>query len=145
MAERMTTALIMCALQHAHALRKPSYGMLHHRDRDSQYTSRIYCKKLSDYGMQSSMSGKGNCYANAVVERFFGSLKYKWLANVIHLTREGIINGVNDYIRYYNGTRLHATLAYQTPNEYENSEINVQLNQPGPDNLNCHGVCGSNK
>ena len=71
------------------------------------------------------MSGRGNCYDNAVVERFFGSLKYEWLANVIHLTRDGIINDVNHYIRYYIGTRLHATLDYQTPNEYENSQINV--------------------
>ncbi len=50
--------------------------------------------------MQSSMSGKGNCYDNAIVERFFGSLKYESLANVIHLTRDGIINDVNKYIRY---------------------------------------------
>ena len=72
------------------------------------------------------MSGRGNCYDNAVVERFFGSLKYEWLSNVIHLTREGIINDVNNYIRYYNGTRLHVTLDYQTLNEYENSLINVR-------------------
>ena len=109
MAERMTTGLIMRALQHAYALRKPPPGLLHHSDRGSQYTSRIYRRQLGDYGMQSSMSGRGNCYDNAVVERFFGSLKHEWLANVIHLTREGIINDVNQYIRYYNGTRLHAT------------------------------------
>ncbi len=121
MAERMTTALIIRALKHAHALRKPLNGLLHHSDRGSQYTSRAYRKQLADYGMQSSMSGKGNCYDNAVVERFFGSLKYEWLANVIHLTREGIINDVNHYIRYYNGTRLHSTLGYETPNAYENS------------------------
>lgn len=66
-----------------------------------------------------------NCYDNAVVKRFFGRLKYELLANVIHLTRDGIINDVNQYIRYYNGTRLHATLDYQTLNEYENSQINV--------------------
>ncbi len=52
--------------------------------------------------MVSSMSGKGNCYDNAVVERFFGSLKHEWLINVVHLTREGMIKDVNDYIRYYN-------------------------------------------
>ena len=123
--ERMTTTLVMRALQHAYALRKPPRGLLHHSDRGSQYTSRTYRKQLDDYGMQSSMSGKGNCYDNAVVERFFGSLKYEWLTNVIHLTRDGIINDVNKYIRYYNGTRLHATLDYQTPNEYENSQIKV--------------------
>ncbi len=69
--------------------------------------------------MVSSMSGKGNCYDNAVVEHFFGSLKHEWLINVIHLTRESMIKDVNDYIRYYNGTRLHSTLEYKAPNEYE--------------------------
>ena len=125
MNKRMTTALIMRALQHAHTLRKPPRGLLHHSDRGSQYTSHAYRKQLDVYGMRSSMSGRGNCYDNAVVERFFGSLKHEWLTNVIHLTRDGMINDVNQYIRYYNGTRLHATLDYQTPNEYENSQIKV--------------------
>ena len=75
--------------------------------------------------MQSSMGGKGNCYDNAVIERFFGSLKHEWLANVIHLTRDGIINDVNKYIRYYNETRMHSTLNYVSPNEYEKPLVNV--------------------
>ena len=75
--------------------------------------------------MKSSMGGKDNCYDNAVVERLFGKLKYEWLANVIHVTRKGIINDLNIYIRYYNRAKLHATLDYQIPNEYENSQINV--------------------
>ena len=60
-----------------------------------------------------------------IVERFFGSLKYEWLADVIHVTRDGIINDVNKHIRYYNGTKLHATLDYQSASEYENSQIIV--------------------
>lgn len=75
MAERMTTALIMRALQHAYALSKPSRGLLHHSDRGSQYTSRAYRKQLDDYDMKSTMSGRDNCYDNAVVERFFGSVQ----------------------------------------------------------------------
>ncbi len=125
MSKRMITQLIRRALEHAHALRKPPRGLLHHSDRGAQDTSHAYRKQLTKYGMRSSMSGKGNCYDNAVVERFFGSLKYEWLANVIHLTRDGIINDVNKYIRYYNGTRMHSTLDYVSPNEYENSFINV--------------------
>jgi putative transposase len=69
--------------------------------------------------MKSAMSGKGNRYDNAVVERFFGSLKYEWLANVIHLTRDAIINDVNQYIRYYNGTKLHATQYYQPQEDFD--------------------------
>ena len=78
MSQRMTTQLITRALKHAHALRKPPQGLLHHSDRGAQYTSHAYRKQLTKYGMQSSMSGKSNCYDNVVVERFFGSLKYEW-------------------------------------------------------------------
>ena len=98
----MKTGLIKRALARAYVLRKPPIGLLHLSDRGSQYASHIYRKQLESYGMRSSMSGKGNCYDNAVVERFFASLKHEWLTNVIHLTREGMINDVNDYIRYYN-------------------------------------------
>lgn len=95
--------------------------LLHHSDRGSQYASKAYRKQLETYAIVNSMSGKGNCYDNAVVERFFGSLKHEWLVNVINLTREGMINDVNHYIRYYNEIRLHSTLGYQCPIEYENS------------------------
>ncbi|MGK0500415.1 MAG: putative transposase [Oceanicoccus sp.] len=125
MDKRMTTVLILRALQQAYTLRKPPLGLMHHSARGSQYTSRAYRKRLSKYGMRSSISGKGNCCEHAVDDRFFGSLKYEWLANVIHLTRGGIINDVNEYIRHYNGARLHSTLGYISPNEYEKSQINV--------------------
>ena len=125
MSKRMTTQLITRALKHEHALRKPPRGLLHYSDRGAQYTSQAYRKLLTKYGMQSSMSGKGNCYDNAVVERFFGSLKYEWLANVIHLSRDAVINDENKYTRYYNGTRMRSTLDHVSPNERENSFINV--------------------
>ena len=88
MAERMTTALIMRALQHAYALRKPPRGLLHHSDRGSQYTSRTYRKQLDDYGMQSSMSGRGNCYDNAVAESFFQLLKRERIRRKTYATRK---------------------------------------------------------
>lgn len=125
MDRRMKTGLITRALEQAYILRDPPKGLLHHSDRGSQYASHAYRKQLEDYKMISSMSGKGNCYDNAIVERFFGSLKHEWLINIIHLTRGGMIRDVNNYIRYYNGTRLHSTLGYKTPNEYEISQINV--------------------
>ena len=125
MDRRMTQALITRALMMAIALRKPDEGLLHHSDRGSQYTSKRYRKLLAQHGMISSMSGKGNCYDNAVVERFFGSLKHEWLAMVNHATRETMKADVNNYIRYYNGTRLHSTLGYQTPIGYEKSQVKV--------------------
>ena len=88
MAERMTTALIMRAVQHAYALRKPPRGLLHHSDRGSQYTSRTYRKQLDDYGMQSSMSGRGNCYDNAVAESFFQLLKQERIRRKTYATRK---------------------------------------------------------
>ncbi len=119
MGRRMTKQLVIKALQMAYTLRKPRKPLIHHSDRGSQYVSKAYQRLLKQYGMMSSMSGKGNCYDNAVVERFFGSLKQEWLCNVIHLTRGGMINDVNKYIRYYNSTRLHATLGYVSPNAFE--------------------------
>jgi putative transposase len=118
MDKRMKTGLIKRALQQVNALRRPPKGLLHHSDRGSKYASHAYRKQRKDYQMISSMSGKGNCYDNAVVERFFGSLKHGWLTNVIHLTREGMIKDVNDYFRYYNGTRLHSTLGLKWSNEF---------------------------
>ena len=65
------------------------------------------------------MSGKGACWDNAVVERFFGSLKNEWLLKVTHLTRESMKIDVQKYIRYYNHERLHTTLGDLTPVAYE--------------------------
>lgn len=122
---RMTQALVIRAWMKAIALRNPQPGLIHHSDRGSQYTSKQYLKLLKQHGVQCSMSGKGNCWDNAVVERFFGSLKHEWLAFVRHQTRSSMINDVNDYVRYYNGTRLHSTLGYQSPVEFETSQKNV--------------------
>ncbi len=119
MYKRMTTVLTRRELQQAYALRKPPGNLVCHSGRGSKYTSRAYRKQLFKYGMRSSMSGKVNCHDSAVFERFFGSLKYEWLANVVHLTREGIVTDVNEYIRYYNGARLHSALGYASPNEHE--------------------------
>ena len=65
------------------------------------------------------MSGKGACWGNAVVERFFGSLKQVWLLNVYHLIREGMKKDVEDCIKYYNHVRLHTANGDQTPFDYE--------------------------
>ena len=65
--------------------------------------------------MIASMSSVGACLDNAVVERFFGSLKNEWLLNIVHLTRETMKLDVEEYIRYYNHERIHKTLGYLTP------------------------------
>ncbi|GLS92424.1 hypothetical protein GCM10007916_34950 [Psychromonas marina] len=71
------------------------------------------------------MSSVRACLDNAVVERFFGSLKNEWLLNVVHLARDAMMMDTEEYIRYYNHERLHTTLGDLTPINYENLQSQV--------------------
>ena len=106
-------------------LRKPKLGLIFHSDPGSQYTSKRFSKFLTQRGFHPSMSGKGACCDNAVIERFFGSLKNEWLLNSYHLTRELMKQDVQLYIRYYNQTRLHSANGDLSPIEFELSLLNV--------------------
>lgn len=120
MDRRMTKALVIRALMMAVNLRKPPPGLIHHSDRGSQYASHAYQALLRQYAMIGSMSRKGNCWDNAPVERFFSSLKREWTGNSLYRTREEAIADVREYVAvYYNSKRLHSTLGYTTPMEYE--------------------------
>jgi putative transposase len=120
MDRRMKKALVMRALMMAVNLRQPPSGLLHHSDRGSQYASHAYQKLLKQYGMIPSMSRKGNCWDNAPVERFFSSLKREWTGDQLYRTREAAIADVREYVAvYYNAKRLHSTLGYKTPIDYE--------------------------
>jgi putative transposase len=79
MDKRMTVVLVKRAMMMAITLRKPKRGLIFHSDRGSQYTSKRFSKFLKKHDIHPSMSGKGACWDNAVVERFFGSLKNEWL------------------------------------------------------------------
>ncbi len=120
MSKRMTVALTMRAFQMAVNLRQPKAGLMFHSDRGSQYTSKRYQALLKGNQTIASMSGRGACLDNAVVERFFGSLKNEWLLHVYHLTRNSMQIDVEKYIKYYNGERLHTTLNDMSPIEFEN-------------------------
>lgn len=115
----MSVDLVKRALEMAITLRKPKAGVLFHSDRGSQYTSKSFRRLLNKHKIIPSMSGVGACLDNAVVERFFGSLKNEWLLNVVHMTRESMKQDVDAYIRYYNHERLHTTLGNLTPINYE--------------------------
>jgi len=119
--KRMTTALVTRALIMAYTLRRPSKGLVFHSDRGSQYTSAKYRQLLRGYGMRASMGDVGACWDNAVVERFFGSLKHDWLYKVVQPTREHMKQDVAAYIRYYNLERRHTAAGDLSPMEYENS------------------------
>ena len=119
--KRMTTDLICKAIIMAYNLRQPSKGLVFHSDRGSQYTSERYRKLLSEYGLRASMGDVGTCYDNAVVERFFGSLKHDWIFKIAQPTREHMEKDVAAYMRYYNLERLHTTNGDQSPINYEHS------------------------
>lgn len=122
MHHRMTQELVNRAMKQAIHLRSPKPGLIYHSDRGSQYTSKSFRKLLKKHQITASMSGKGACWDNAVVERFFGSLKSEWLYNVSHLTREAMETDVNQYIRYYNQRRLHTANGDLSPIEYEQTK-----------------------
>lgn len=129
MDRRMDTALVTRALLMAVNLRRPSPGLIHHSDRGSVYASRAYQGLLAQYGMIASMSRKANCWDNAPVERFFSSLKREWTGDRQYRTRQEAISDVREYVAvYYNARRLHSTLGYQTPMNYENTLNNVSGN-----------------
>lgn len=122
---RMTTDLVSKALIKAYNLRQPPKGVVFHSDRGSQYTSKHYRKLLKAYGMRASMGDVGACWDNAVVERFFGSLKHDWILKVHQPTRAHIKKDVAAYIKYYNLERMHSSNGDLSPVNYENSLKNV--------------------
>lgn len=119
--KRMTCDLISKALMKAYNLRMPPKGLVFHSDRGSQYTSKNYRKLLNAYGIRASMGDVGACWDNAVVERFFGSLKHDWILKIPQPTREHMKKDVTAYMKYYNVERLHSSNDDMSPIEYENS------------------------
>jgi len=115
--ERIDEALVTAALERAIRQRRPGPGLLHHSDRGSQYAADGYQRVLSNMGMVCSMSRKGNCWDNAVMERFFGSLKAERVNRRSYPTRAEAKKDLFLYIEwFYNAGRRHAALSYQTPN-----------------------------
>ena len=122
MDKRMKKQLTLDALAMAYFRRKPSQGLLHHSDRGSQYACHEYQKHLKQYRMIPSMSRKGDCWDNSPTERFFRSLKSERLSDFRFSTRRSANLEVLDYITYYNSIRLHSTLGYKSPLNYEKEQ-----------------------
>lgn len=120
MAEHMKESLVSDALRMAVGRRNPESGLLQHTDRGVQYASHAYQALLKDNGMIISMSRKGNCWDNAVMERFWGSLKSERTDGQIYLSRFDAKKDVIDYMEiYYNNKRLHSSLGYVSPVQFE--------------------------
>lgn len=120
MSDSLDRDLVTDALAMAYVRRKPAEGLIHHSDRGSQYASEDYRKLLCDYGMRASMSRKGNCWDNAPMESFFGTLKRELVHHRKYRTREEARRDIFEYIEvFYNRERLHSSLGYVSPSHFE--------------------------
>ena len=120
MKNRITQELVSEALHMAIKQRKPSQGLLLHSDRGSQYASECYQVLLGKKGILCSMSRKGNCWDNAVMESFYRTLKVELIYQRKYETRIEAQRDIFEYIEiFYNRKRLHSFLGYNSPEEYE--------------------------
>jgi len=120
MADHMRTALVSGALEMAFGHRVPARSMMHHSDRGSQYASWDYQQMLKARGIECSMSRKAECYDNAVVESFFGTLKQELVYRTSWITRREARHAIHDYIEvFYNRRRRHSYLGNLSPAEFE--------------------------
>lgn len=117
--KHMKVDLVLDALAMAYWRRKPDSGLIHHSDRGIQYACDRYQGQLKGYGMTPSMSRKGDCWDNSPVERFFRSLKYEHLFSCKLYTREDASRETLEYITFYNAYRLHSSLGYKSPMDFE--------------------------
>jgi len=119
MGERLTRNLVSQSLFRAVAAKRPAKGLIHHSDRGSQYCSYEYSRVLHQYGLQASMSGKGNCFDNAPMESFWGTLKQELVHHRHYSSRQEVIKDITEYIEvFYNRKRLQARLGFLAPAVY---------------------------
>jgi transposase InsO family protein len=129
MSNSLQSEIVTDALQQAVCRRNPPQGLIHHSDRGVQYTSTDFQKRLKENQIICSMSATGNCYDNAVAESFFNSLKTECVYTNSYVTRDQARQSIFEYIEvYYNNDRLHSTIGYLTPNEFENNYFSQQQN-----------------
>jgi transposase InsO family protein len=120
MSDHLRSELASDALAMAIESRCPGEGLLHHSDRGCQYTSEDYQSLLRECGIESSMSGVGQCWDNAVAESFFGTLKQEHVNGQSYATREEARSSVFEWIEcWYNRRRLHSSLGYMSPETFE--------------------------
>ena len=116
---RMTADIAVDALTMAWFRRKPAPELIHHSDRGSQYASGLFQEKRIEFGMTCSMSRKGNCWDNAPTESFFNSLKNERVHGTRYDTHDAARADLFDYIVvFYNRSRRHSTLGYQSPTQF---------------------------
>lgn len=118
--DRLHKELALSALRRAIAVRRPAAGLIHHADRGSQYCSIEYQAELRNRGILISMSGKGNCYDNAMVETFFKTLKAELVWRTVFQSRAEATTAIGRYIDgFYNPIRRHSALTFISPLQFE--------------------------
>ncbi len=127
MSARMKAKLVCDALTMAIWQRRPNAGLIHHSDRGSQYASKAFKQLLKAHDFKGSMSRRGNCWDNAVAESFFGSLKQERVQWENYQTRYEAQQDILNYISmFYNSYRLHSSLDYSSPNDFESKRLDVR-------------------
>lgn len=130
LASHMRASLGCSALNMAIIARQPSAGLVVHTDQGSQYASDDYLKLLAKHQITASMSGRGNCYDNAVMERFFLNLKMERVWQTHYANHQEATRDISHYIvAFYNGSRLHSSLGYLSPNQFEAKLTEIQKKQ----------------
>src|SRR5258706_7300522 len=120
MRERMTGDLVIDALQMGIERRNPPAGLMHHSDRGSQYASGAFQQMLAAHGMVCSMSRRGEVYDNAVMESFYGTLKRELVSFARYATRDAACHAIFESIELlYHRQRMHSSLGYRSPADYE--------------------------
>jgi transposase InsO family protein len=124
----MTERLVINALEMAIMNRRPTEPLIHHSDQGSQYQSQTFRAKLKEHGMTLSMSRRGNCWDNAPVESFFKTVKAEMQNDACFKSREEARAQLFEYIEvFYNRQRLHSTLGYQSPAQFENQTLPIPV------------------
>lgn len=130
-ADHLRTELVAEALQRALRQRRPAAGLVHHSDRGVQYASDAYQELLQRHEALPSMSRRGNCYDNAVMESFFGTLKTELTYHDSYATRKEAELALFEYLEgFYNTTRLHSSLGYLSPQQFEDTLLTATNPQP---------------
>jgi putative transposase len=128
MSSRMKASLVCDALNMAIWQRKPSADLIVHSDRGSQYASKEYRELLKTHHYQGSMSKKGDCWDNGVIESFFGKLKQERVQWRNYQTRWEAQQDILNYITmFYNNNRLHSYLGYKSPNQFEQEQDEILM------------------
>src|SRR5436189_2439765 len=126
MSPLLDTSLVSAALRMAINQRHYSQNLVVHSDRGAQFASAAYRQLLGQHGLTASMSRKGNCYDNAFIESFFSSLKYELVYHHRFPTLAEARSAIFHYIEtFYNRTRLHSSLDYQTPIHFESKQPEI--------------------